>query len=724
MMSTENEPRIDPEHVTPGQEPSVLDWLTSLLHGRPLTIAKSQEPRSPVESGSPEREPEKEPQRRRHFRLAVLRLPAAVILAWIAQTGLERGREAIGVSIVFYLLAAGLIAWAAYRDDFSLPASTCLERDSRPLSFRIMPLGGALFLGAIAFIASGGNRFNLINLSAWGGSLILLLMAFWEGPLPWEKAWEAIQTLRERKTLRIDIKGWHILWFVVFLVSVYFRFHQWRLVPAEMISDHAEKLLDVIDVLNGRNSIYFWRNTGREALQFYLAAATERLLGTGITFETLKFGTILAGIVTLPYIYLFAREIAGREAGLAAMGLAGIGYWPNVISRVGLRFPLFPLFTAPALYYLVRGIRRRERNDFILAGFMVGVGLHGYSPTRILPFVVAAGVLLYLLHRESRGRRWATFSWLIAAGIMALMVLVPLLRIAVDQPQAILYRMATRMGEVERSYPGSPWGIFIKNVWDGLLMFSWNNGNTWVNSVPNRPALDWVTAALYNLGCVILAVRYVRQRRWLDGFVLLAIPLLQLSSTLSLAFPEENPSTNRASGALVPVFTAAGIGFSACVSWVWKQVPARLGKGIAGVSLGAAILLAASMNYQLVFDKYATFYRNASWNTSDAGRIIVEFAETFGDYDSAYVMAYPYWMDTRIVGMVAGKPSRDFALWADQLESILPITSPHLFLINPNDEESLARLRDLFPEGILSQFDSGLEGKDILIYLTFPPSIQ
>ena len=78
----------------------------------------------------------------------------------------------------------------------------------------------------------------------------------------------------------------------------------------------------------------------------------------------------------------------GWPARQPALLFAGIAYWPNVISRVGLRFPLYPLFVAPTLFYLLRGLRTRNRNDFILSGIALGIGLHGYSPIRILPFVV------------------------------------------------------------------------------------------------------------------------------------------------------------------------------------------------------------------------------------------------------------------------------------------------------------------------------------------------
>ena len=61
--------------------------------------------------------------------------------------------------------------------------------------------------------------------------------------------------------------------------GAYFRYAQLDAIPPEMTSDHVEKLLDVNDVLQGKYRVYFERNTGREPLQFYLAAFTLDVLG-------------------------------------------------------------------------------------------------------------------------------------------------------------------------------------------------------------------------------------------------------------------------------------------------------------------------------------------------------------------------------------------------------------------------------------------------------------
>ena len=81
-------------------------------------------------------------------------------------------------------------------------------------------------------------------------------------------------------------------------------------------------------------------------------------------------------------------------------------------------------------------------------------------------------------------------------------------------------------------------------------MFNIDDGEIWVHSVPHRPALDTVSAALFLLGVVLILIRYIRNRHWLDLFLLISIPLLLMPSILSLAFPGENPALNRAGGRL------------------------------------------------------------------------------------------------------------------------------------------------------------------------------
>ncbi len=718
MTSSDPEPNPIPEpNPQDLGEPSVLDWLKSLVRGRPLHI-----PEGPVESTIVDLPLalDEEPQREAtfstfQFTASQFRLPVALLLALTAQFGLERRGESIWISIALYILAAVVIAWGTWAEDFHYKTLPTSNEKANPVTYRPALLSAALILSLLTFLTSGNNLFDFLTVVFWIASVIAVLLAFWEGEFPLVSWWRRFTSWLTDPNLRLSFSGWELLVLAGFGLSIYFRFYLLDTIPPEMVSDHAEKLLDVVDVLNGKYSIFFSRNTGREALQFYMAAATSKWLGTGISHLTLKIGTALAGVLTLPFIYLLGKEVGGKRVALAAMVLAGIAYWPNVISRVGLRFPLYPLFVAPAFYYLAKGIRTRNRNDFLLCGLVVGMGLHGYSPARVIPIAIAVGVGLYLLFKDSREQRREMITLLVVTGLVALIVLMPLVRIAVNRPDEVIYRMATRYGSTERELSEPALQIFFSNIWNGLKMFNWDNGEVWVNSIPHRPALDWVTGALFSLGVVIALTRFVRYRRWIDLFILVSIPILQLPSTLSLAFPAENPATNRAAGAIVPVFILAGLGFAAIPDWIETHWKGRRTVGISLVFTGLLLLTASRLNFHLVFREYQDLFLRSAWNTSEAGAVIQNFAESIGDYETAHVVAYPHWVDTRLVGINAGQPTRDYAISVEELANTTSESRPQLFLLHPDDEESLQKLKELYPFARVTEYPNNIEGKNFII---------
>jgi hypothetical protein len=651
------------------------------------------------------------------IRLVHLRLPLALLLALIAQVRLELRSYPLWLSIVLYVIAAILAGWAIWSGDLTVGRPRQHETSKAgAVQVRIIYLAPAAVFSLLTFIASHGNRFRISTILFWLSAMICIVISLWDGDISLKSVWERIKRWWVENWKIVRISTWSLLVLAAFGLAIYFRFHQLTSVPLEMWSDHAEKLTDVTDLLNGETRIFFPNNTGREGLQFYLAAATIKLLNTGISFLTLKIGTVLAGILTLPYLYLFAREFGGRKVALAALLLAGVAYWPNTISRFGLRFPLYSLFAAPAMYHLVRGLRLKQRNHLLICGLFTGFGLHGYTPARAIPVAVAIGVVLYLLHRTARGQRWEILGWLVACGLVALVVFLPLVRVAVEMPDIFMYRTLTRVSNLERELPEPALPTFVSNVLKGLAMFGWDNGEIWVITLTHRPELDWVTAALFHLGVAVTVVRYVRKRNWQDVYILVSILVLMLPSTLSLAFPNENPAPNRAIGAIIPVFTLAAVPLAAIPEWAkqhWRDRRAHFLGLFAAASLFVIVL---STNYNLTFVEFPPHARQGLWNTSEAGQVVQSFAETIGSYDTAHVIPYPYWMDTTLVGIAAGQGVRNFATWPDQLEAFTTETRPQLFLLHPNDSESLSTLNAIFPDGSVKLWDAEVEGKDFLMY--------
>jgi hypothetical protein len=644
----------------------------------------------------------------------------ALVLAIMGQRLFEPPPTTYPLGYAFYIAALSALAWAIWRGEWTLPAHAASSETGDPQTFRLIPLILSVLLALSAYIMFGDHLFTKANLFIWMLSVALFMWAFWLGRSSVRRALANTRSFFMRDSWTINISRWTLLLIAATALTLFFRFYQTSSVPPEPFSDHAEKLYDVYDVSQGETHIFFTRNTGREAIQMYWTLLVANVFGTGLSFMSLKLGTAILGFLTLPFIYLLGKEVGGARVGLMAFVLAGIAYWPNVISRVGLRFPLYPLFVAPTLFFLLRGLRTRNRNDFLLSGLFLGLGLHGYSPFRIVPIVVVAAFVLYWLHERSSTARRDAVIWLAILGLTSLFVFIPLLRFWMDNPDDFGFRAMSRLSGMENPITQPVWLIFLSNLWNGLKMFNFNDGVIWVNSVAERPALDIISAALFIFGVVLVLVRYIRNRHWLDLFLLLSIPLLLLPSILSLAYPEENPALNRAGGAYIPAFLLGAMALDGLVSAIgWEGRRALVAWGLMGILLWVS----AQQNYDLVFDEYYNTYRNSSWNTSDMGKVIKEFETTYGTTETVWIVPWPHWVDTRLPAAWAGIPNRDLAVPPDHLTDTIQLPGPKLFMFRANledpagnDQQSMDVLKMLYPQGQLRLFDSDVPGHDFWIF--------
>jgi 4-amino-4-deoxy-L-arabinose transferase-like glycosyltransferase len=693
------------------EEPSVLDYviekLTFWRKGSLVIPPAEQEPGMGLKDQTKSREDSP----KGLWKNYLVSLPP--LFAINAQIFGEPENRSSTLLIFFYAAAGiGLLLLIIFKK-WELDPLVADEGEASEFTVRWIPFLVGSGLSVLAFFFFTGNLFNFINVFLWGAGFGLVWWSL-RTPINWpgkiKTAWGKFIADG------FKITPWMVLVAAVFLLAGFYRFYLLNQVPPEMFSDHAEKLIDVTDVLRGNHFIFFPRNTGREAFQMYLTAAVAKIFGTGISFLSLKLGTCLAGLLSLPFIYLLGKEIKSKEVGLLAMFFAGIAYWPNVISRVALRFALYPAFVAPTVYFLIRGIKRKKWNDFLFAGLFLGIGLHGYSPFRIVPFAVILILLIYFLHTRSKDNRRLAVIALLLVGLISLIVFLPLGRFASTNYSLFAYRMQTRMSDVETALPGSALGIFLSNLWKSLIMFQWDNGQIWVHSIPGRPALGGITAAMLTLGVVFLAIRYIKKRHWVDLSLLLLIPVLMLPSILSLAFPDENPSLNRSGGAIIPVFIIIAIAVENLVINLRSSIPGKAGKWISTGIVLFLSLISMQTNARLVFVDYYQQFKSRAWNTSEIGAVIEEFSETIGVADHAWVVPYPHWVDTRLVGIHAVGQVKDFALWHADIGSTEMADTPKLYIFKPEDEEAFQILQDLYPEGIIARYESEVEGRDFMLY--------
>ncbi len=247
-------------------------------------------------------------------------------------------------------------------------------------------------------------------------------------------------------------------------------------------------------------------------------------------------------------------------------------------------------------------------------------------------------------------------------------------------------------------------------------MFQWDNGQIWVHSVPGRPALGSDFSSNVESGSD-LAGDPIYKKTPLDRPGLAVVdPFVNAAFYLSLAFPDENPSLNRTGGAIIPVFIIIAIAIQNLVTNINSNIPGRTGKWI---STGIVLVLAGfsmQTNARLVFVDYYQQFRSRAWNSSEIGAVIKQFSDTFGDEDHAWVVPYPHWVDTRLVGIHAVDQVRDFALWQTDIPGTEMAAAPKLYIYKPDDEETYQILRDLYPDGIIARFESEVDGRDFMLY--------
>ncbi|MFQ5616252.1 MAG: hypothetical protein ACE5GO_07315 [Anaerolineales bacterium] len=279
------------------------------------------------------------------------------------------------------------------------------------------------------------------------------------------------------------------------------------------------------------------------------------------------------------------------------------------------------------------------------------------------------------------------------------------------------YRFTTRISGAERPLPGPAGEIFLRNLWNGVTMFAWDNGETWVHSVVHRPALDVVSAALFYMGVVLLLMRFIRQRKWIDILLIVSVPILLMPSVLSLAFPAENPSLNRPSGVIVPVFLIVAMALDGFMTGVQSRLGPRGGARIAWGVTAVLVFWSALQNYDLVFKQYFVQYQRSSWNTTELGEVVRGYVDSIGETEGVWVVGYPHWVDTRLVSIIAGFPEMDHGVVPEQMiERSQQYTGSKLFLLHPQAADSIEMLENVYPGGMLQLYPSKVETKDFWMY--------
>lgn len=638
---------------------------------------------------------------------------AGLLIAFAAQRSIYDSGKWLGGALLYACAFALLIAaWSREKQIFALSPGEPLRDIPIPApahpARKLFVLPSLLF-AFIAYSTLRDNTFTPLGTGAWISALVLFLVAFWEGS-PRELADRLRETLGgQSRSVLLALAG-------IVMLGAFFYFYRLDEIPAEMTSDHAEKILDTYDILNGKYSIFFERNTGREPLQFYLNALVVALKIAPLDMISLKIVGACAGVLTIPAVFLLARELFDEEVGLLAAFMFAVSIMPLAIARIGLRYPLSPLFVAWTCFLLVRALKWQSRNDFMLAGLMLGIGLNGYSPFRVALLLVPVWMGLWLMFQFNVSAKQLP-KFAMNAGLTfgaALLVFVPLLRYLSENPGMFAYRMATRLTSLEHPVLADPIGTFLENTWRAFGMFNVRGDVVWVNAVPDVPVVDWILGACFLIGVVYGAYRLARHREYPFALMFAAVLILLLPSTLAIAFPEENPSVVRAGGVAPFVMIFAALPLA-----LWRRSFTHLRSRTLGDVLTGLVLLAMVLvNFQLYFVRYGDQYRKAAWNSTEIAGSLREFALEHNDWEHIYIVSAPHWVDHRAVGIHLGNFDFNSHLIENKetLKKQVQDPAAKMYALKNQNEETLQYLIELYPNGLAQRMESQTPGRSFIAF--------
>ena len=656
-------------------------------------------------------------------------------------------RIALAVAVVLAIAIA--ITWARHRDDDTplvdqlrgwLAAAAERGRgfklhgilaraDLRVPAMRQLGVVIAAVASAIVWEQTTDNRIELPAFLLWIASIGLWALVL--SPPGWNPAaWLRSQLAQD---IRIPWRRywWAIIAFgLILFLGVTFRLTRLEEMPPELTNDTYANTLDVLEQLNGnRSQVYFHRNTGRDAIMFYLSAALASLPGFAPDFYSLKLSTVLVSLAALPMMFWLGYEFIGPKRrrvavvmGLSLAALVAVSFWDTTVSRNGLRYVLAPFFAAWVTIYLMRAARYNRRGDFIKAGIVLGLSLYSYHSLRAMPIAVVAVIGAVMLIRKISWRERATYAVNLAIlAFISLIVFLPALQYSLNDPGTYWLRVSHLIlnDRIVGSGAAEDWHYIVSelliNVHKHLLMFNFGGENGHENNLPGLPAMDVYAGALFIIGIPAFAYRMVKTRDPAYVCVLIVAALMIFPSLITLdpAYRAGVPSHTRGIGILPFAYLIAAFPLALIARRLLKVAPHFVACPLVALLCSALVLAANQQSTEVYFGPYYNYYRARVYPSRDGAEIIRGFIDSGGAMGNTFIFAQHMGEARFITGDAGAWYYENYAWLADHIgmkvrdafySERYPLDPQRdlLFMLSTVNYEIADALNELFPNGYMS----------------------
>lgn len=324
----------------------------------------------------------------------------------------------------------------------------------------------------------------------------------------------------------------------------------------------------------------------RPALYAWLTVIPIKL--TGLSIIAGRSISVICFIGCVLFLYLSSLLLFSKSTAFITSIIFIFSPWSWFYARIAHEGAMLPsLFIAATLYLFIRIYKEKQHQGFyfILLGFSIGFSTNAYQSSRLIAFLVAFIIFIFLVFETIEQKHKKIFLFTIACFIGAL----PQIYIFVFHPDFFYGRYES----VKINHGDAFQNVFefINNIYSnfspGFLFFNFGKAN----SLTISRFLE-MEAVFFYLGLIsIFKINKDRNRN-----MALFMVLLLIITVIPCSLTDDNPNSLRLSGMLVvcPVFMGAGFHF------FLMKIKNKTIKLIFIVS--SAIIIALSFNIQ--YNKY------------------------------------------------------------------------------------------------------------------------
>jgi 4-amino-4-deoxy-L-arabinose transferase-like glycosyltransferase len=406
----------------------------------------------------------------------------------------------------------------------------------------------------------------------------------------------------------------------IMLFASALRFYKLGSIPRVIDGDEGRIGLTAQVTVSGNlaNPFALWENIG--ALYLQMTNMLFRIFG--VSAFSLRLLPAISGVLAVPSIYIFARQVGGRRIALIAAILLAISHTHIHFSRIASVAYIHGTWLVPLeLYLLLSGLEKRESWRTALSGVLLAMHFSVYLTAQIIVGVVLVYMLVAFLFLRNWFRPALNQALAFWGGF--LVTILPEAFFIWQQPNEFMNRMGQDgtfqsgwLANTVQTTGHSAVTILFERVIHAFMSLIYFPSIDFYGS--SVPMLSMISATIFLLGLVISL-----WRTRTPGFLLLNGYFWGATLSVGIFAVPPTADSYRMLVAIIPAFTLAAIGLD--------QILDLFGVGWTNARTAYVFSTTVVIAGLLIFNVW-TYYGDFAGQCRYGGNLVGRFASYLGSY--------------------------------------------------------------------------------------------